>query len=183
MKQTGIIIVSGIATLFFTACGGGSSSSSIPVIIPTESPTPTPIPTEAPLSYSTLSDLEFRSLYLTMTWKDSDYKKQSEFHFKDEYSKGEDGREILMGIAGNKADNFHGCWIADPDTYVTTYLCITSLQNGSVEGYTFSVDADGKLSGNYEHNSEGADETDLELGLSDPEFADAFISGYVDPAK
>ncbi len=168
MKLSNIakILSIGAVALVMAGCGGGSSSP--------ESGESIPSGDTQPLAYSTLSDLEFKTLNITAQVSYGD-------HFRtlilgNNYIYSDYIEPDTLTLEEEKDANGYplpGCSISKETKF--RYICLRIFRAGHMSIFGINISADGHITGNYEYSTGNID--DIMNGLlNDP---DASIVGYV----
>ena len=212
MKTSMILTLLATMAITFTGCGGGGGSSSSsklvasspsstsprvrPTVIPSATPTvrPTIIPSATPTvrptvipransSYTTLQDLEYKTLTLREYWHriqdETKNKTYSRMIFKQRYSEGKliDEQSTIRAI--------RICDVLDSGKY--KYLCMRFYMNAdnsirAEEAHIFNISDDNRVTGNFAFSST-ADTTELGRLLSSRETTHAWITGIATTTK
>ena len=169
MKKITAIVLSGTAALFLSACGGGSSSSSTPVA-----------PVE-PL-YSTIQDLEFKTLNMKEVWASIGRASYTTMKFTNDYRYTSAGKPALIDDTSSayyvKLCGETSAGAVGPNGEELTYLCAGVFRSGAVAGWALSINNGGIITGNFHFSSIG-DINAVAAGLVDPSIAHAHLEGGV----
>ena len=166
------VLLSVIAMGFvMVGCGGGSSSGGSTPVAP------------APPLYSTIQDLEFKTLNMKEIWyHDNNTVFYTTMKFTNNYRYGSNGTPILID---NTSSSYFvkGCSLAPdggvgPNGVELTYLCAGVFGSGAIAGWALSINNGGIISGNFHFSSIG-DTYAVAAGLIDPSGAHAKVEGGV----
>ncbi len=163
MKKLTTALLTGSALLLFTACGSSGSSSS---------GTTTPV---APL-YSTIQDLEFKTLNIKEIWNHSGEALYTTMKFTNNYIYKSDEKPLLVD---NASSQYYAkvCGVAPADTGYT-YLCVGVFYNGGGTAWGINIDNGGIITGNF-HYSPIGDTNAMAAALANPSTAHAYLEGGV----
>ena len=133
-------------------------------------------PGAPPPSYTTLTDLEFKTLNFSEFWHVVWKTTYSSMIFSNHYISYDDGRPMLVDNLSDSVTT-SGCVIA-PVELGRTYMCLSMLSHGAQAAYAIDIDSTGHITGNFEYSPTG-DTYELMEGIADWNLADAWVTGTV----
>ncbi len=169
MKKFTTALLTGSALLLFTACGSSGGSSSTPV-------------EPAPPLYSTIQDLEFKTLNIKEIWKHDGSALYTTMKFTNNYADTSDGAPLLIDNTSS-AYYVKGCSVATagmvgPSGEELRYICLGKFRSGGMMGWALSINNGGIITGNFHFSSTGST-YELADGLISPSAAYAYLEGGV----
>ena len=176
MKKITAIVLSGTAVLFLSACGSsGGSSSSTP---------DTPVAPVAPVAplYSTIQDLEFKTLNIAEVWNHSGNVYYTTMKFTNHYISTSSGTPTLIDDTSSSY-YIKLCGMAPeggvgPNGEELTYLCLGRFGSGATMGWALSINNGGIITGNHYFSTTG-DAEEAAAGLIHPSNAHGYLEGGV----
>jgi len=167
MKKLTAALLTGSALLLFTACGSSGSSSSGGSTLPP--------------SYTTIQDLEFKTLNIAETWKQNGAVTYTTMKFTNNYKYTSDGTPMLIddtsSVYHEKLCSEAPAGGVAPNGAELKYLCVGIYDTGSTEAWGLAIDNGGIISGNFHFLTIGS--SDVAVAVISPSTSYAYLEGGV----